>query len=88
MKPPLWTRIEFAVFVAVALMVAAGGAMKVAALYARFKVDPHARLQHDNTRAVLLVILSMLLVIGAIVVPLIIRRQAQRRLERDNGAKA
>jgi hypothetical protein len=88
MKRPLWTHLGFAWFVAVALLLGAREAMKVAVRFARFKVDPHDRLKPDNTMAVLTLILSMLLVIAAIVVPLVIRRRAQRRLERDSGAKA
>jgi hypothetical protein len=88
MKRPLWTHLGFAWFVAVALLVAAREAMKAAVVYARFKVAPLERLKPDNTHAALLVILSMLLVIGAIVLPLVIRRKAQRRLEGDNGSKA
>jgi len=88
MKRPLWTHPIFAGFVAVAFLVAARFAMKAAVLYGQLKVDPLSRLEHDNTKAVLLVILAMLLVIGAIVVPLVVRKKAQRRLERDSGAKA
>jgi hypothetical protein len=88
MKHPLWTHPLFAGFVALLFVAASAGVMKVAVLYARFKVDPLARLQPDNTKAILLLILSMLLVIGSLVVPLVIRRRAQRRLERDSGVKA
>jgi len=86
MKAPSWTKLWFAWFVAVAFLLAATGAMKVAVLYARFKVDPLARLKPDNTKAILLLILSMVLVIAALVVPLIIRRRAQRWGE-TTGAK-
>jgi hypothetical protein len=88
MKSPVWTHPLFAAFVALLFVVAAAGAMKVAVLYAQLKVDPLARIQHDTTRAILLLVLSMLLVIGSLVVPLVVRRKAQRRLERDNGVKA
>ena len=88
MKRPLWTDMGFAVLVAVALLAAATGAMKLAALYARFKVSPLARLQPDNTKAVILLILSMALVIAALVVPLVIRRRAQLFLARDRNGKA
>jgi hypothetical protein len=88
MKHPLWTHPLFAAFVALLFVVAAAGIMKLAVLYAQLKVDPLARVQHDTTKAILLLILSMLLVIGSLVVPLVIRRKAQRRLERDSGAKA
>ena len=88
MKRPLWTHLAFAWFVAVALLLGAREAMKAAVSHARFKTAPLERLEPDNTRAVLLLILSMVLVIGAIVVPLVIRRRAQVRLERDKGGKA
>jgi len=87
-KAPLWTHPLFAGFVALLFLIAARGAMKWAAIFGQLKVDPHARLEHETTKAVLMVILAMLLVIGAIVVPLVIRKKAMRRLERDNGAKA
>jgi hypothetical protein len=87
MKRPLWTYLGFAWFVAVALLLAAREAMKAAVVHARFKVSPLERLKPDNTRAALLLILSMLLVIAAIVVPLVIRRCAQARLERDKSGK-
>jgi hypothetical protein len=81
MKRPMWTQLSFAWVVAVSLLLAATGAMKLAVLYARFKVSPLARLQPDNSKAVILLILSMVLVIAALVVPLVIRRRAQVWLE-------
>src|SRR5262245_48723570 len=86
MKKPLWTHVVFAWVVAIGMLLGARYALKVAVLYARLKVPPLERFQHDNTKAVLYLLLSMLLVVGAIVVPLVIRRKAHLRLER--AAKA
>ena len=87
MKRPMWTHPIFAGFVAVAFLVAARFAMKAAVVHGQLKVDPLARLEHDNTRAALLVVLAMLLVIWAIVVPLVIRKKAQRRLSETAAPK-
>jgi hypothetical protein len=82
MKRPLWTHVFFAGFVAVGLLVLATVAMKQAVLYAHFKVSPLAREQPENTRAVLCLAASMLLVVAAIVLPLVIRKKAQAYLKR------
>jgi hypothetical protein len=82
MKRPLWTHPLFAGFVAVDLLVLATLSMKRAVLYARFKVSPLDRLQPDNTLAVIFLIGSMVLVVAAIVVPLIIRKNAHAFLKR------
>jgi ABC-type cobalamin transport system permease subunit len=82
MSQPFWTRIGFAFLVALALLVSAVVALKGAVRYARLDVPPLQRLQPDNTVAIMLLLLSMLLVVGAIVLPLVVRRKAQARLER------
>jgi hypothetical protein len=74
----VWRHPIFAGVVAVLFVLAAAGAMKVAALYARFKVDPLQRLRSDNAKAIVFYIVAMLLVMAALVVPLVIRRRAQR----------
>jgi len=81
MKRPLWTHPLFAGLVAVGFVWLAVLAMKRAVLYAHFKASPLERLQPDNTRAVLCLIASMLLVVAAIVVPLVIRKKAHTRLK-------
>jgi|SRR5688572_7716614 len=82
MKRPLWTHPLFAGLVAVGFCALAVLSMKRAAFHAHFKVDPLKRHVPDNTRAILFLIGSMLLVIAAIVVPLIVRKLAHARLKR------
>jgi hypothetical protein len=82
---PLWTRMGFAIGVALALLALAVVALKKAARFAQLNVLPPERSQADNAVAVMLLILSMLLVVGAIVVPLVIRRQADKRLTPPAG---
>jgi len=86
MKRPLWTHPLFAAFVAVAFLAATFGALKVAAHFVHSNVDPLQRIRTENTKAILLLILAMLLMVAALAVPLVIRRKAQQRIERDNGA--
>jgi hypothetical protein len=82
MSQPVWTRVWFAFALAVAQLVLAREALKRAVLYARMNMPMADRVQPDTTRAVLFMILSMLLVVGAIVLPLVIRSRANRRLQR------
>jgi hypothetical protein len=82
---PIWTRMTFSIVVALALLALAVVALKKAARFAQLNVLPPERSQADNAVAVTLLILSMLLVVGAIVVPLVIRRQADKRLTRPAG---
>jgi hypothetical protein len=85
MSQPLWTRLGFAFALAFALIAMAREALKRAVLYARMNVPMADRVQPDTTRAVLFMILSMLLVVGAIVLPLLIRHRANKRLSRGGG---
>jgi hypothetical protein len=76
----VWTSIDFAWVVGIGLLVVAREALRRAALFARFDLDPLARQQHDNAKAIVMTLISMLLVVGGIVLPLVVRRKAQRRL--------
>jgi heme/copper-type cytochrome/quinol oxidase subunit 2 len=82
MSQPLWTRLGFAVVVPIVLIGVATVVLWRAVLYARMNVPVADRVQPDTTRAVLFMILSMLLVVMAIVLPLVIRARAQKRLQR------
>lgn len=76
----VWTHQLFALVVALGLLVLAAFVLWSAAVYARFDLDPLMRQPHENAKAIVLLIVSMLLVVAALVVPLVIRRKAQRRL--------
>jgi hypothetical protein len=87
-KQPLWTRIGFAWFLAVALLALAMAALRVAAMFANLDISPLARSRPENTRAIVMLVLSMLLVVAAIALPLVVRHRAQRRLtEAEKPAK-
>jgi hypothetical protein len=82
MKAPLWSRLGFTLALVVVFLGVACFLLWRAVLYARMNVPAADRVQPDTARAVMFMILSMLLVVGAIVLPLVIRYQAQKRLPR------
>lgn len=77
--PPLWTRVGFAWAVAATILGLAVLSVYKAALYANLDVPPLQRHRPDTAMAVVFLVLGMLLVCGAIVVPLVIRARSQRR---------
>jgi hypothetical protein len=81
MSQPVWARPWFAILIPIVLLGVASVVLWRAALYARMNAPMAQRVQADIPRAALFMVLSILLVVGAIVIPLVLRHRAEKRLE-------
>jgi hypothetical protein len=78
---PLWTRVGFAFTMALAFLILAGAALYAAVAVAFPSSRPRSGVPGNIAASVGLMILAMLLVLGAIAVPLVVRRKAQARID-------
>lgn len=79
---PLWTRVGFAWALAAAILALAALSIYTAALHAHLDVPPLKRQPPDIAMSVIWLTAGMLLSVAAIVVPLVVRKRAQSRLQR------
>jgi hypothetical protein len=79
-RPPWWGRIPVAAVTALGFLGLAILSLYGAMFYSWSRVHPPGQFRQDTTRAVLLMVVAMLFVVGAITVPLIIRHRATTRL--------
>jgi hypothetical protein len=87
-RPPWWGRIAVAAATALAFLGASILSLYWAMYYSWSRLHPPGAFRQDTTRAVLLMVVAMLFVVGAIVVPLIIRNRAAQAAVRAGRRSA